>query len=75
MEFRHVHDSKKRKRDQQRCFDQKTASRKRDRVTGLSDLSYRISSISSLTIDSAPATLLNVFLHCNKTLTPWCSCP
>ncbi|EFX83351.1 hypothetical protein DAPPUDRAFT_48345, partial [Daphnia pulex] len=73
--FRHVHDSKKRVRDHHKCYDQKTASRKRDRITGLSDLSYRIDSISSLHIDSAPATLLNVFLSCNKTLTPWCSCP
>ncbi|KAK4036528.1 Beta-4-galactosyltransferase 7 [Daphnia magna] len=73
--FRHVHDSKKRVRDQQKCYDQKTASRKRDRITGLSDLSYRIDSISSLQIDTAPATLVNVFLDCNKTLTPWCSCP
>jgi hypothetical protein len=72
---RHVHDSKKRVRDHHKCYDQKTASRKRDRITGLSDLSYRIDSISSLHIDSAPATFLNVFLSCNKTLTPWCSCP
>lgn len=73
--LRHVHDSKRRVRDQHKCYDQKTATRKRDKVTGLKDVSYRIHSISSLEIDSSPATLISVLLHCNKTLTPWCSCP
>nr|CAG4651225.1 EOG090X0AZ6 [Simocephalus serrulatus] len=68
----HIHDSKRRVRDQLKCYDQKTATRKRDRVTGLKDVSYQMHSISSLLIDSSPATLLNVLLHCNKTLTPWC---
>nr|CAG4641938.1 EOG090X0AZ6 [Eurycercus lamellatus] len=70
--FRHVHDHVKRVRDKERCFDQKAASRKRDRVTGLHDVSFTLQSITSMTINSAPGTLLNIALTCNKTKTPWC---
>nr|CAG4634984.1 EOG090X0AZ6 [Alona affinis] len=69
--FRHVHNHVKRVRDKEKCFDQKAVSRKRDRVTGVHDVAYTIESISSMTFNAAPATLLNVALSCNKTRTPW----
>ena len=71
---RHLHDSVKRSRDMAKCFDQKAVTRKRDRVTGLKDVSYELQSVTLISINSSPATVLNVLLNCNRTLTPWCRC-
>jgi len=75
--FRHIHDTAKqyRKRDTAKCFDQKAVTRKRDRVTGLHDVDYRLHSTTSMTVDgSLPVRIVNVVLMCNHTATPWCHC-
>ncbi|XP_035210914.1 beta-1,4-galactosyltransferase 7-like [Stegodyphus dumicola] len=70
--FRHLHDNATRKRDTARLFNQKEATRKRDRFTGLSNVQYELVSTHHLVIDNAPIILHNVKLICNHTLTPWC---
>lgn len=70
--FRHLHDRSLRRRDTARLYNQKEATRKRDRVTGLADVKYTVMSSHHLTLDSAPIVLYNVKLICNLTLTPWC---
>lgn len=72
--FRHTHDRQYRKRDMAKCYNQREETRKRDRVTGLNDVQYNIDSISKMTIDQAPVTVINIELFCNKILTPWCQC-
>lgn len=72
--FRHIHDRVWRKRDMVKCFNQKEVTRRRDRQTGLKDVSYSIHSKKNVVIEGAPATILNVFLKCNRTITPWCLC-
>ncbi|KAK7866962.1 hypothetical protein R5R35_014735 [Gryllus longicercus] len=72
--FRHLHDRDRRKRDMTKCFNQRAVTRRRDRQTGLLDVSYTIKSVYEMVIDSAPVTILNIELRCNKTLTPWCEC-
>lgn len=49
-------------------------TRKRDRETGLNNVHYHISDKKILTIEDARLTVLNIYLECNKTLTPWCDC-
>nr|CAG4641102.1 EOG090X0AZ6 [Eulimnadia texana] len=72
--FRHIHNAKKRVRDRERCFNQREVSRIRDRVTGLDNVAYKISSVVNVSVESATATILNVELECDKNSTPWCSC-
>lgn len=72
--FRHIHDRNHRKRDMTKCFNQRAVTRRRDRQTGLQDVSYTIKSIHNIVIDNAPVTILNIELHCNKKITPWCEC-
>lgn len=71
---RHIHDKNKRRRDMKKCFNQQEVTRRRDRRTGLADVSYQVPSIRPLTISGASATVVNVRLVCNRTTTPWCSC-
>lgn len=70
--FKHLHDRSVRRRDTARLYNQKEATRKRDRITGLSNVQYKILSSHNLSIDSAPVMLYNIKLICNHTLTPWC---
>ena len=72
--LRHIHGAA-RKRDFQRCFNQRNESRIRDRKTGLHDVNYVVSSIQILTIDKFPFSLFNVTLVCDRKFTPWCICP
>ncbi|XP_073969983.1 beta-1,4-galactosyltransferase 7 [Rhodnius prolixus] len=72
--FRHVHDRVVRKRDMAKCYNQKEVTRRRDRVTGLKDVSYSVRSRQRVTVDSADFTVVNVLLRCNRTITPWCLC-
>ncbi|XP_014242162.1 xylosylprotein 4-beta-galactosyltransferase [Cimex lectularius] len=72
--FRHIHDRVWRKRDMVKCFNQKEVTRRRDRVTGLKDVSYYIKSRQHLTIEGASLTMINTLLRCNRTITPWCLC-
>ncbi|XP_041985234.1 beta-1,4-galactosyltransferase 7 [Aricia agestis] len=73
--FKHVHDKTYRKRDMRKCYNQREVTRRRDRVTGLHDVAYKIHNTHSVTVDTLPITVVNVELICNKTLTPWCVCP
>ncbi|CAD7084637.1 unnamed protein product [Hermetia illucens] len=72
--FSHIHDRKHRKRDTEKCYNQKEVTRKRDRETGLKTVKYRISDVRQLTIDGAAVTVLNIHLECDHKSTPWCDC-
>lgn len=73
--FKHIHDKAYRRRDMRKCYNQREVTRRRDRVTGLHDVAYKLWSTHNVTIDSLHINVLNVELLCNKTLTPWCQCP
>ncbi|XP_034949086.1 beta-1,4-galactosyltransferase 7 [Chelonus insularis] len=72
--FKHIHDKNHRKRDMAKCFNQRDATRKRDRQTGLNNVSYKIDEVVNMTISNTHLTLLNIALICDKSLTPWCEC-
>ncbi|XP_071099414.1 beta-1,4-galactosyltransferase 7-like [Haliotis cracherodii] len=73
--FRHVHDRKRRPRDNKRYFDQRNKTRRLDRDTGMSTVQYEVASRRELAIDNAPVTILNVKLMCDVQSTPWCLQP
>lgn len=70
--FKHVHDRYVRRRDTARLFNQKEATRRRDRVTGLNSVKYKIDSWHKISIDNGPVVIYNVKLECDYKLTPWC---
>jgi len=72
--FRHVHSSKDRKRDNDKCYNQKNATRRRDRQTGLATTFYKVVSKRELVIDGATVNYLDIQLECDKLVTPWCNC-
>lgn len=72
--IRHNHDKNHRKRDMEKCFNQKEVTRKRDRLTGVSDVAYSLRNRVNVTVDNVPVTVMNIFLICDKTRTPWCEC-
>lgn len=72
--FRHIHDRKHRKRDTEKCFNQKEVTRKRDRKTGLSTVKYEIVDVNKVTIEQVPLTVVNIMLKCDFNTTPWCDC-
>jgi len=72
--FTHVHSAKKRQRDNAKCYNQRNATRRRDKQTGLSTVFYKVSAKRHLTVDTVPVTLLDVHLECDKAMTPWCNC-
>jgi len=72
--FKHIHDKVVRKRDMYKCFNQREVTRRRDRVTGMDSLNYTLTSRSSVVIEDAHVTILNIMLHCDRSLTPWCTC-
>ncbi|XP_049861191.1 beta-1,4-galactosyltransferase 7-like isoform X2 [Schistocerca gregaria] len=71
---RHMHDRVRRKRDMTKCFNQIQVTRHRDLETGMNTVSYKLAEVRQMSIDDAPVTVLNVKLHCDKLLTPWCEC-
>ncbi|KAK3094815.1 hypothetical protein FSP39_006563 [Pinctada imbricata] len=73
--FRHIHDKRKRPRDQARIFDQKIKTSKLDRVTGVTTVKYTLDRRSVLSIDGIKVHMLNVLLECDLTQTPWCLTP
>ncbi|XP_013197024.2 beta-1,4-galactosyltransferase 7 [Amyelois transitella] len=73
--FKHLHNKMYRKRDMRKCYNQREVTRRRDRVTGLHDVSYVLTGQRQLTIDTLPLTVHNVQLICNVNVTPWCRCP
>lgn len=69
--FLHFHHD--RKRDKFRTKEQREVLRYRDRVTGLKDLRYLITSKRNLTIDgNYSCTVFNIELYCDTKQTPWC---
>ncbi|XP_055384505.1 beta-1,4-galactosyltransferase 7 [Condylostylus longicornis] len=72
--FNHIHDRNHRKRDTEKCFNQREITRRRDRETGLNTTKYQIENIQNLTIDEAPLTVLSIKLSCDRNITPWCDC-
>ncbi|XP_046616276.1 beta-1,4-galactosyltransferase 7 isoform X1 [Neodiprion virginianus] len=73
--FKHIHDRNRKKRDMTKCYNQREVTRRRDRRTGLKDVSYELVDVTELTIAGTPTiTVFKVSLHCNKTDTPWCDC-
>lgn len=56
------------------CYNQRDSTRRRDRETGLKSLDYEVKRIRKVSIDEIPLTLLNVWLNCDTTKTPWCDC-
>ncbi|XP_017793390.1 PREDICTED: LOW QUALITY PROTEIN: beta-1,4-galactosyltransferase 7 [Habropoda laboriosa] len=72
--FKHVHDRNHRKRDMIKCYNQREVTRKRDRQTGLNNVSYKMLGTIKMTIGDTPLTVLNISLMCDKINTPWCEC-
>lgn len=72
--FKHIHDRNHRKRDIAKCYNQREVTRKRDRETGLKDVSYKLLDVISITIEDTPLTILNISLMCDKQSVPWCEC-
>ncbi|XP_011503121.1 PREDICTED: beta-1,4-galactosyltransferase 7 [Ceratosolen solmsi marchali] len=72
--FKHNHNRNHRKRDMVKCFNQREVTRKRDRQTGLHNVSYKIENSINATIASTPMTILNISLMCDEFITPWCQC-
>lgn len=72
--FRHVHSNKERKRDNDKCYNQRNATRRRDRQTGLSTTFYKVVSKKELLVDGARVNYLDIQLECDKLVTPWCNC-
>jgi xylosylprotein 4-beta-galactosyltransferase len=69
--FLHFHYG--RKRDSAKSHEQRQALKFRDRVTGLKDLKYSITSKHNVTIDGAyDCTIYNIELFCDIERTPWC---
>ncbi|XP_032675503.1 beta-1,4-galactosyltransferase 7 [Odontomachus brunneus] len=72
--FKHIHDRNHRKRDMVKCYNQREVTRKRDRQTGLNNVSYKILDTIKMTISDTPLTVINISLQCDKINTPWCEC-
>lgn len=68
--FLHLH--YERRRDAYKTKEQREVLRYRDRVTGLSDLNYLVTSTHELVIDGFSCSVYNVELHCDTSKTPWC---
>lgn len=73
--FRHIHDKKRRPRDNKRYFDQKEKTSKLDKETGLDTVQYELLNRYSLHVNGAPVTILEVKLMCDYEKTPWCLKP
>lgn len=69
--FLHFHYN--RKRDTFKTKEQREKLRYRDRITGLSDVKYAVSSSHNLSIDGQyECTIYNIELFCDTKQTPWC---
>ncbi|XP_033209401.1 beta-1,4-galactosyltransferase 7 [Belonocnema kinseyi] len=72
--FKHIHDRNHRKRDMTKCYNQREVTRKRDRQTGLHNVSYKLEDTIEMKISDTSVTVLNIALICDKSITPWCEC-
>jgi len=61
-------------RDTAKCYNQRNATRRRDRQTGLASTFYTVKARRDLRLDGAPVHLLEVELECDKSISPWCDC-
>lgn len=69
--FLHFH--YERKRDMFKTREQRATLKYRDRITGLKDIKYSVTSKHNLTIDDRyNATVFNIEIHCDFLQTPWC---
>eukprot|EP00794_Sanderia_malayensis_P005387 gene5387-6060_t len=73
--FQHEHDSEKRPRDYKRLPGQKKVQFSRDYETGMNNVRYSILTKQELTIDKHPCLVVDVSLHCDTKVTPWCNFP
>nr|XP_022335617.1 beta-1,4-galactosyltransferase 7-like isoform X1 [Crassostrea virginica] len=73
--FRHIHNRKKRQRDTAKHFNQSVELRHLDKITGASNIRYKVDSKVDITIKGAPAKIINVALDCDLKDTPWCLKP
>lgn len=74
--FRHIHNSQKRIRDTAKTKFQKAMSRKRDTISGLNNLRYRIVSRAIHHFNTGGNySVLNVKLFCDQKWTPYCILP
>jgi N-terminal domain of galactosyltransferase len=76
--FNHIHNSKRRPRDRNRCPNQiELGENRQNENSSLKNTEYKLVGTQELTIDGAKVTLLNVEAFCNKNNTPWCDpeCP
>jgi len=72
--FLHLHSTKERKRDTEKCYNQRNATRRRDRLTGLSNTFYTVKAKRDLKIDGADVHMMEVELECDRSVSPWCDC-
>jgi len=74
--FKHVHPPRRRRRDYEFCYNQRDVTRRRDRVTGLHDVKYRVLDRRELSVNGVgnSATVLDISLECDRAKTPWCDC-
>ena len=72
--FKHVHAAAARPRDYRKCYNQRDATKRRDRETGAADVAYMVRKTVSLAVEGQAVTVLNVELQCDKEKTPWCDC-
>ncbi|KAG1711207.1 Coiled-coil domain-containing protein [Nymphon striatum] len=68
--FLHMHDHKARKRDMANVENQKKKTNRLDRVTGVHNVQYTITSALNIAIENIPVRVINVKLICNQTATP-----
>lgn len=70
--FRHIH-GRERKRDYALIGNQKAMSRRRDRISGLRTVEYKIVARRTLTFNtSAEALCVHIELRCDRHWTPYC---
>lgn len=69
--FLHLHYN--RKRDTFKTKEQREILRRRDKITGLSNLRYSVSTSHNLTMDGQfNCTVANIEIYCDTKQTPWC---
>uniref|UniRef100_A0AC34QH89 Beta-1,4-galactosyltransferase 7 n=1 Tax=Panagrolaimus sp. JU765 TaxID=591449 RepID=A0AC34QH89_9BILA len=73
--FLHNHDDHERKRDQKYIYNQKNMTHRRDRLTGLENVQYKITRRKIMEINNVDVTVVDVELFCNRTFTPYCTFP
>jgi len=75
--FKHAHSGRARERrgrDGAKCYNQRNATRRRDRQTGLSTTFYTVAARRSIQVDGSTVNFLDIQLECDRVLTPWCNC-